>query len=146
MPNGTAAGTADGTDAGTDHLSDQQTSSEDESEYQPPCRAAEQTIAACPICWRRVRIKTLRYSHRCARTFRNDERAMEQLVVANVAVRARMSETEQHVENPLEPKCMTERLEEHRAETIHKMVQHVARPVERAVEHTQRNYANLLNF
>ena len=75
---------------------------------------------------------------------------MEQLVVANVAVRARMSETEQHVEHPLEPKCMTERLEEHRAETRHKMVQHVARPVERAaerpVEHTQRNYANLLNF
>ena len=139
MPIGTAAGTNAGTN-------DQPTSSEDGSEYQPPCRVAEQTLAACPICWRQMRIKTLRYSHRCSRSFHNDERAAEQLIIASAVVRARMCGTEQLQAHAVEQKRRVERPEEHPAETRTKMVQPVAHQQERALEHGQRNYAHLLNF
>ena len=139
MPIGTAAGTNAGAD-------DQPTSSEDESEYRPPCRMAEQTLAACPICWRQMRIKTLRYSHRCARTFHNDERAAEQLIIASAVVRARMCGTEQLQAHAVEQKRRVERPEEHLEETRPKVLRPASHQQERALEQGQRNYAHLLNF
>jgi hypothetical protein len=118
------ARTLDNTEAGT-------SSGEEEEEYMPPCRAAEQSIVPCPLCGRQVKIKTLRYSHRCARTFHTNERAQEQRKLADTAVLARMGQS-------------VEQLVAHRRETA----QPVAHGLETAqtLNNKQHRYANLLNF
>ena len=60
----------------------------------PPCRQAELFIVACAICGRRMRLKTLRYSHVCGKSFHPLQRAMEQQVAANNAIAARMASIE----------------------------------------------------
>ena len=79
----TEDGTSEGTGSDTEELT------------LPPCRAAEKYIVACPRCGRRVRLKTLRYSHVCGRSFNPTDRATEQQVAAEAALRDRMRLLEQ---------------------------------------------------
>ena len=65
------------------------------NEYIPPCRQAEVFITACPRCGREMRLKTLRYSHVCGRSFDPAERAHEQQAAAEKAINARMASMEQ---------------------------------------------------
>ena len=60
----------------------------------PPCRQAELFIIACAICGRQMRLKTLRYSHVCGKSFHPMQRALEQQVAANNAINARMASIE----------------------------------------------------
>ncbi len=73
----------EGTDDDTDD-EDAGTDSEepDEEEYEPPCRVAARYLTNCPRCDKRISIKALRYTHVCNRTFRSNERALEQQEVA----------------------------------------------------------------
>ncbi len=66
----------DDEDAGTD------SEEPEEEEYEPPCRVAARYLTNCPRCDRRISIKALRYAHVCNRTFRSNERALEQQEVA----------------------------------------------------------------
>ena len=52
----------------------------------PPCRQAELFITSCALCGRKMRLKTLRYSHVCSRSFHPMQRALEQQVAANNAI------------------------------------------------------------
>ena len=71
------------------------TGSETEEEIiPPPCRAAELYIVHCPNCGRRMRLKTLRYSHLCGRSFNVMDRAHEQQIAAEAAITARMCKLE----------------------------------------------------
>ena len=60
----------------------------------PPCRQAELFITACALCGGNMRLRTLRYSHRCGRSFHPMQRALEQQVAANNAINARMASIE----------------------------------------------------
>ena len=54
-----------------------------------PCRAAALYITECPLCGRRVSIKTLTYTHLCAKRTRDvTARAIEQQTVAHAAIKA----------------------------------------------------------
>ena len=70
------------------------TASDTEDVQQPPCRAAELYLVPCPHCGRRMRIKTLRYSHLCGRNFNVQIRAEEQQLAAEAAINARMRRLE----------------------------------------------------
>ena len=60
----------------------------------PPCRQAELFITACALCGRKMRLKTLRYSHVCGKSLHPMQRALEQQVAANNAINARMASIE----------------------------------------------------
>jgi len=75
------------TPSGTEAMS---TSSDEE--YQPPCRQAARYLTQCPLCGRRVQLKTLKYSHRCGRSFDPAKRALEQQRFAEIALKSRMSQ------------------------------------------------------
>ena len=51
-----------------------------------PCRATQKMKTSCPICHRRLAIKSLKYSHVCGRTFDPIERAKEQAEEAKAAL------------------------------------------------------------
>ena len=54
-----------------------------------PCRAAARFMTECPLCGRRVNLKTLTYTHLCAKRTRDlTARAMEQQTVAHAAINA----------------------------------------------------------
>ena len=89
----------------------------------PPCRQAELFITACALCGRKMRLKTLRYSHVCGKSFHPMQRALEQQVAANNAINARMASIE-----PLE-----------------RGVQHTAVHTQQNAE-KQNKYSSLLNF
>ena len=89
----------------------------------PPCRQAELFITACALCGRRMRLRTLRYSHRCGKSFHPMQRALEQQVAANNAINAIMASIE-----PLE-----------------RGVQHTAVHTQQNAE-KQNKYSSLLNF
>ena len=118
--NGTSGGTAErtpiGTHAGTEERTDERTRERtfertyvdtdddtddedagtdseepEEEEYEPPCRVAARYLTNCPRCDRRISIKALRYTHVCNRTFRSNERALEQQEVAKTKMLQRMS-------------------------------------------------------
>ena len=82
------------TDLSTDSVTDSDAPAEEmeEEEYEPPCREAERYIVPCPICQRRMKIKTLKYSHICKRSFDPIQRALEQHKAASQAIRARMAQ------------------------------------------------------
>ncbi len=82
-------GTTPGTEEESEEETEEETDSEEEA-YQPPCRAAGQYVVTCPLCAKRLPVKTLRYSHRCGRSFCAETRAVEQQKVAEAALRARM--------------------------------------------------------
>ncbi len=63
----------------------------EEEEYSPPCRVAAKYRTNCPQCGRQVSLKTLRYTHMCHRTHRPNERALEQLELAETAVLQRIT-------------------------------------------------------
>jgi len=65
---------------------------EEEEEYLPPCRSAALAIVSCPLCGRQVTAKTLRYSHKCGRSFCVEERAEEHRKLAEIAVLSRMGQ------------------------------------------------------
>ena len=92
---GTSNGTVRGTYGDTDDDNDDEdagTDSEepDEEEYEPPCRVAARYLTNCPQCGRRISIRTLRYTHVCGRTFRSNERALEQQEVAKTKMLQRI--------------------------------------------------------
>lgn len=58
--------------------------------YQSPCRLVSKMKTTCPQCHRRINLKTLRYTHRCTRTFDVKQRALEQKEAADAALKARM--------------------------------------------------------
>ena len=89
----------------------------------PPCRQAELFTTSCALCSRKMRLKTLRYSHVCSRSFHPLQRALEQQVAANNAINARMSSIE-----PLE-----------------RGVQHTAAHMPKNTE-KQNKYSSLLKF
>ena len=70
-----------------------ETESDESSEeaYRPPCREAARYMVACPLCSRKVQLKTLRFNHRCVRSFDPAVRAQEQVAAAAEAVRRRMA-------------------------------------------------------
>ena len=82
----------------TPHEAEPETESEtDESSeeaYLPPCREAARYMVACPLCGRRVQVKTLRFSHKCGRNFDPAVRAREQAAIAAEAVKRRMAPKE----------------------------------------------------
>ncbi len=47
-------------------------------------------MVPCPLCGREMRLKTLRYAHKCGRGFDAVGRAQEQRKIADAAVLARM--------------------------------------------------------
>ena len=87
----------------------------------PPCRQAELFITSCALCGRKMRLKTLRYSHVCGKSFHPMQRALEHQVAAEKAINARMASIE-----PLE-----------------RRVQHTAAHTQRNVE-IQNKHASLL--
>ncbi len=74
------------------------TSRDTEAVPPPPCTAAELYLVQCPNCGRRMRLKTLRYSHVCGRSFFILDRANEQQIAAEAAINARMRKLEQKTE------------------------------------------------
>ena len=88
MGAGTPAGAHTGAPGGTD----------DGNEYLPPCRQAEGFITACPRCGRELRLKTLRSSHVCGRSFDPAQRAHEMQVAAEHTINARMASMEKPLE------------------------------------------------
>mgnify|MGYP000288011273 CR=1 FL=1 len=99
------------------------TASDTEEIIQPPCRAAELYLVQCPHCGRRMRLKTLRYSHVCGRSFFIQDRADEQHIAAEAAINARMLKLEQ---------------------TATQRVQHTAGVA--PINGTTKDYSRLLNF
>ncbi len=77
MGTGTLGKTPEGTPEGTP----------DSNEYFPHCRLAEVFITECPRCGLDMRLKTLRYSHICRRSFDPTERAREMQVMVEQAVK-----------------------------------------------------------
>mgnify|MGYP000069811205 CR=1 FL=1 len=92
----TSTETLSGTHSGTS------SEEEEEEEYLPPRRSAALVIVSCPLCGRQVTAKTLRYSHKCGRSFHLEEREEEHQKLAEMAVLARMGPAEkQHtIQNP----------------------------------------------
>jgi len=88
------ATTHDGTDSSTSA----------EEFYEPPCRVAGRFLVRCPVCSKKVQVRTLRYSHVCGRTFNPQERALEQKKAAEAAVHARVARTQQQEYRPVEQK------------------------------------------
>ncbi len=106
---GTPAETPKGTDAETPTL--------------PPCRQAELFVTSCAICGRKMRLKTLRYSHVCGKSFHPLQRALEQQVAANNAIAAIMASIE----------------------ALERCVQHTAAHTQQKGD-KKNKYSNLLNF
>ena len=59
---------------------------------EPPCRQAERYVVPCPLCQRKMRLKTLKYSHVCGRTFDPLQRALEMKKKADTAAKTRMAQ------------------------------------------------------
>ena len=70
--------------------------------YLPPCREAGLFIAPCPRCGREMRLKTLRYSHVCGRSFDPAQRALEQQAMAEKAINDRMALLDQPAKRHVE--------------------------------------------
>ena len=64
----------------------------------PPCRAASRYMVTCPLCGRRLQIKTLRYSHVCRRSFNAFERSLEQKRETEMVLAARLGQQQQQIE------------------------------------------------
>ncbi len=103
-PGRTAGRTPRGTDEVTDGAEtdeeDEGTDSEEpeeevETAHSPPCRVAAKYLTNCPQCGRTVSFRTLRYTHLCGRTFRADERALEQQEVADAKFLLRLAAAKQ---------------------------------------------------
>ena len=86
---------------------------DEEEEYMPPCRAAALAIVSCPLCGRQVTAKTLRYSHKCGRSFHPEEREEEHRKLAELAVLSRMRQANKQlmVHKPLPPHPIEHRME-----------------------------------
>ncbi len=118
----TSTETLSGTPSGTSSEEE-----EEEEEYLPPCRSAALVIVSCPLCGRQVTAKTLRYSHKCGRSFHLEEREEEHRKLAEIAVLARMGQAKKQytvhkpsqahpIEHRMEPRTAQAHLAEHPAE------------------------------
>ncbi len=74
----------------------------DVENYIPPCRLAGLYRTPCPLCGRQVTIKCFLYSHVCARSFDPAERAREQQILAEQAIKDRMALLERLAERKAE--------------------------------------------
>ena len=83
----TPAETAEGTDA---------------EKYIPPCRLAGFYRAPCPLCGRLLTLKCQLYSHKCGRSFDPAQRALEQQIAAEQAIKDRMTLLERLAERKAE--------------------------------------------
>ena len=130
-PESTEAEASSGTSSGTSSGDE-----EEEEEYLPPCRAAALAIVSCPLCGRQVTTKTLRYSHRCGRSFHTEAREEEQRKLAESAVRARMGQAREHrvEQRPLQAQAMEHRVEYRQLQT---------QPVEQRVAHGLEKYQQI---
>ena len=86
----------DGTLTETSSETPQETTTDTQEgiEYLPPVEPLR-NFGQCPRCNRMLKLKTLRYSHYCARSFDPTQRAIEQQVLADKAVNDRMASLEQ---------------------------------------------------
>ena len=119
---------------------------EEEEEYLPPCRVAAMAIVPCPLCGRQMTTKTLRYSHRCGRTFHTTAREQEQRKLAESAVLARMAQQREHrtEHRPLQTQSAERRVEHGPLQT--QPAEHWAK---QELEHIPTNsgkYAHLFNI
>jgi hypothetical protein len=113
-----------------------------------PCRAAARYMTGCPLCGRRVSLKTLTYTHLCAKRTRDvTARAIEQQTVAHAAIKAWATggNAAQATENPKIEQHVERRAEaagENAAQTSEKprIEQHVERRVE------PRGYGSMFNL
>ena len=62
----------------------------DAGKYIPPCRLAGFYRAPCPLCGRLLTLKCQLYSHECGRSFDPAQRALEQQIAAEQAIKDRM--------------------------------------------------------
>ena len=85
--NGTPAETSDGTET---------------EKYIPPCRMAGFYKAPCPLCGRQLTLKCILYSHKCGRSFDPAKRAREQQILAEQAIKDRMTLLERLAERKAE--------------------------------------------
>ena len=74
----------------------------DAEKYIPPCRLAGFYMAPCPLCGRKLTLKALRYTHVCGRSFDPAQRAREQQIAAEQAIKDRMSLLERLAERKAE--------------------------------------------
>ena len=63
----------------------------DAEKYIPPCRLAGFYRAPCPLCGRLLTLKCQLYSHKCGRSFDPAQRALEQQILAEQAIKVRMT-------------------------------------------------------
>ena len=110
----TLAEASSGTSTGTSSdEEDEEEEEEEEEEYLPPCRSAALAIVSCPLCGRQVTAKTLRYSHKCGRSFHPEEREEEHRKLAELAVLSRMGQAKKQlmVHKPLPAHPIEHRME-----------------------------------
>jgi hypothetical protein len=88
-PRRTVGDTDDETDEADEGTDSEEPEEEVEREHSWPCRVAAKYSTNCPRCGRAVSLKTLRYTHMCARTFNYAARALEQQELADIACLAR---------------------------------------------------------
>ena len=74
----------------------------DAEKYIPPCRLAGFYRAPCPLCGRQLTLKCLLYSHKCGRSFDPAQRALEQQIAAEQAIKDRMTLLERLAERKAE--------------------------------------------
>jgi hypothetical protein len=74
----------------------------DAEKHIPPCRLAGFYKAPCPLCSRQLTLKCLLYSHKCARSFDPAQRAREQQILADQAIKDRMTLLERLAERKAE--------------------------------------------
>ena len=74
----------------------------DAEKYIPPCRLAGFYRAPCPLCGRQLTLKGLLYSHKCGRSFDPAQRAREQQIAAEQAIKDRMTLLERLAERKAE--------------------------------------------
>ena len=74
----------------------------DAEKYIPPCRLAGFYRAPCPLCGRQLTLKCLLYSHKCGRSFDPAQRAREQQILAEQAIKDRMTLLERLAERKAE--------------------------------------------
>ena len=72
----------------------------DAEKYIPPCRLAGFYRAPCPLCGRKLTLKCLLYSHKCGAS--PAQRALEQQILAEQAIKDRMTLLERLAERKAE--------------------------------------------
>ena len=142
----TLAEASPGTSSGTSSEYEDEEEEEEEEEYMPPCRSAALAIVSCPLCGRQVTAKTLRYSHKCGRSFHLEEREEEHRKLAEIAVLSRMGQANKQYNVHKPPQAHPI---EHRMEPRSSQAHPVEHPKERRLENipsTPNKYGHLFKM